>query len=259
MVDGTFILSPEGIENLKPLTSVTLQTSVAVFMGFNLHVFQPPQDVFASCDETGLIHIINALCWPPALFVSFRYLWAASVRAAFPSAWRMSLFRLCQLVSENVYFILKHLLMLKEAVQQDWSQEPRGHQALGTHILYVKWPGAVGLPCLVFLGCRVPVKTPLLWKLFCRLLLGLFRLSLFRWFSPSWTHVWVGLSPPVWSSHGSRLHPAGGALAALFALPLGSSSVWLSGSSNTSPALLNFFSCSIIPSNFECFYTSGIQ
>ena len=62
VVDGTFIISPEGIENLKPLTSVTLQTSVAVFMCFNLHVFQPPQDVFASYDEMGIIHIINALC-----------------------------------------------------------------------------------------------------------------------------------------------------------------------------------------------------
>lgn len=123
-------------------------------------------------------------------------------------------------------------------------------------VAWCSWPSVFGVSWLPwFLSRRHSYEN----CLFCRLLLGLFRLSLFRWFSPSWTHAWVGLSPPVCSSHGSRPHPAGGALAALFALPLGSSSVWLSGSSNTSPALLNFFFCSIVPSNFECFYTSDIQ
>lgn len=109
---------------------------------------------------------IIMLYWPPALFVSFHYLLTSSVRAAFPSAWRMSLYlRLYQLVSENVCFILKHL-MLKEAVQQDWSQEPRGHQALGAHcpfreVAWCSWPSVFGVSWFAV----VPVKTPLLWKL----------------------------------------------------------------------------------------------
>ena len=75
VVGGTFIVSPEGVENLKPLTSVTLQTSVAVFMCYNLHVFQPPQDVFASYNEMGIIHIIIVLCHTRySLFISAQLL-----------------------------------------------------------------------------------------------------------------------------------------------------------------------------------------
>ena len=67
--------------------------------------------------------------------------------------------------TENVYFILKHLLMLKEAVQQGWSQESRGHQALGARIPYMKHPVQLASRVWCCLGCRcscqdsTPMKT----------------------------------------------------------------------------------------------------
>lgn len=60
------------------------------------------------------------------------------------------------------------------------------------------WSGLVQLAFRVwcFLVAVVPVKTPLLWKLsFCRLLLGLFRLSCFPVVFTSWTHAWVVVFP----------------------------------------------------------------
>lgn len=184
-------------------------------MCFNLHVFQPPQDVFASYNEMDIIHIINALCWSHSLVFLLSF-----ISEQLPSGLHFLLpeecllLRLCQLVSENVYFILQHLLMLKEALQGDWSQESRGHQTVGTHIPYVKWPGAVGLLCLVFLGCRcscrdaTPVKT--VFSAGCSL--GLFRLC-FVWvvftlmgpcviwsYSSCLEFVWLLASPLRWCS-----------------------------------------------------------
>ena len=189
VVDGTFIISPEGIENLKPLTLVTLQTCVAVFMCFNLHVFQPPQDVFASYNEMDIIHI-NALCWPHSLVFLLSF-----ISEQLPSGLcfllpeECLLLCLCQLVSENVYFILQHLLMLKEAVQWDWSQESVDIKLWV--LTSLMWSGPMQLAFCVwcFLVSIVPVETPLLWKLFsagCSL--GLFHLCF----------VWVVFHP-----HGS--------------------------------------------------------
>lgn len=121
-----FYTLPKGIENLKPLTSVTsrllsLSSWVLIYMYFN------PQKTF-------LLHVTKR-----ADYISKCFVLTTRIIRLFPlslSIFRqgcisfclkdVSVFRLYQLVSENVCFILKHL-MLKEAVQQDWSQEPRGH------------------------------------------------------------------------------------------------------------------------------------
>lgn len=211
--------------------------------------------------NVGLIHIINALCWPPAFSLPLSIIsWASSVRAAFLLPEGCLCISFVSAGLKNVCFILKHL-MLKEAVQQDWSVSPVDIKLWALTSLPVKWPGAVGLPCLVFLVAVVPVKTPLKWKLlsFCRLLLGLFRFVFVSVVSfHLLTHAWVGSFSLLFGVHMALgltpqvvlwLH----SLLSLWAPVLCDCLV------AATPLLLfwTFFFCSIVPSNFECFYTSG--